>query len=104
MKDKTFKMKDPNRDFPYYNNVFKTNKDCMETVAARTVNELMREHIFILSLTFHGGLNAIGYPWGNYKHFLGYKGTECPDYQSGRCKILIFKFSYRRSITILFFF
>lgn len=61
----------------------------MLTIAARTVNELFREHIFVQALTFHGGLNAIGYPWGNYIHYEEnnnnhhQKATECPDFNSG---------------------
>ena len=59
----------------------------MQTVTARSVNELFREHMFIQVLTFHGGLNAIGYPWGNYVHQDGSKSKECPDFNSGLCNI-----------------
>jgi hypothetical protein len=52
---------DPNRDFPY--DVLEP-KECFKTIAARTFNELFREHIFQLSLTFHGGTEVIGYEWG----------------------------------------
>jgi hypothetical protein len=57
------------------------SNECMQTVTARTVNELFREHIFIQSLTFHNGLQAIGYPWGNYIHL---KNGEAPDYLIAR--------------------
>lgn len=83
-------LEDPNRDFPYFNITGKVTNDCMKTVAARTVNELFREHIFVNALTFHGGLNAIGYPWGNYVHLLNEKlASEAPDFYSGRQTALI---------------
>ena len=72
---------DPNRDFPYFNSMNSITKDCMKTIAARTVNELFREHIFINVITFHGGINAIGYPWGNYVHLINnQKSKAAPDY------------------------
>ena len=51
---------DPNRDFPYGVDP----KKCMRTTAARALNELYREHLFQLALTFHGGMRAISYEWG----------------------------------------
>jgi hypothetical protein len=45
---------DPNRDFGFDVDPSK----CMLTVAARTVNELFREYIFRLAITFHGGCAA----------------------------------------------
>lgn len=61
---------DPNRDFPY-----DSNNQCMETIAARTLNEVFREHMFQLSLTFHGGMEIIGYEWGAPY----YQGEDSPD-------------------------
>jgi len=52
---------DPNRDFPYD---LTDPKLCMQTIAGRTINELFREHLFQLSITFHGGMEAIAYEWG----------------------------------------
>ena len=52
---------DPNRDFPYD---IQDPKDCMKTIAGRTLNELFRQHMFQLSLTFHGGMEVVGYEWG----------------------------------------
>jgi hypothetical protein len=52
---------DPNRDFPYD---VEDKEDCMVTIAGRTVNELFREHMFQLSLTFHAGMEVVGYEWG----------------------------------------
>jgi hypothetical protein len=51
---------DPNRDFPYD---LTDAKQCMQTIAARTLNEVFREHMFQLSLTFHGGMEVVGYEW-----------------------------------------
>jgi hypothetical protein len=71
---------DPNRDFPYFSTDNMVISECMKTVTARTVNELFKEHIFVNVVTFHGGLNAIGYPWGNYVHIKhDNKATEAPD-------------------------
>jgi len=52
---------DPNRDFPYD---LTDPRQCMQTVAGRTLNEVFREHMFQLSLTFHGGMEVVGYEWG----------------------------------------
>eukprot|EP00967_Tisochrysis_lutea_P035660 scaffold42792_cov34-Tisochrysis_lutea.AAC.5 len=45
---------DPNRDFPFD----QIPKACMQTVAARTVNELYRSHLLQLVITFHGGMQV----------------------------------------------
>lgn len=78
---------DPNRDFPYFSKL-ETNKDCMVTIAARTVNEIFLEHLIVNSLTFHGGANVIGYPWGNTVHYKktqnGLESTEMPDFEAGK--------------------
>ncbi|GKY92532.1 hypothetical protein MPSEU_000223500 [Mayamaea pseudoterrestris] len=52
---------DPNRDFPYD---LRDPTLCMQTIAGRTLNEVFRSHMFQLSLTFHGGMEVIGYEWG----------------------------------------
>lgn len=52
---------DPNRDFPFD---LKGSRKCMQSIAARTLNEVFQQHLFQLSLTFHGGMEAIGYEWG----------------------------------------
>eukprot|EP00934_Nitzschia_sp_Nitz4_P005610 Nitzschia sp. Nitz4//scaffold51_size120721//27077//29260//NITZ4_003719-RA/size120721-processed-gene-0.113-mRNA-1//1//CDS//3329553838//5600//frame0 len=52
---------DPNRDFPY--DVTDPSM-CMQTIAARTLNEVFRDHMFQLSLTFHAGMEVVGYEWG----------------------------------------
>ena len=52
---------DPNRDFPYD---ILDEASCMQTIAARTLNEIYREHMFQLALTFHAGMEVVGYEWG----------------------------------------
>mmetsp|Transcript_7545 Transcript_7545/g.22036 ORF Transcript_7545/g.22036 Transcript_7545/m.22036 type:complete len:786 (-) Transcript_7545:2991-5348(-) len=52
---------DPNRDFPYDLN---DPSLCMQTIAGRTANEIFREHMFQLAITFHGGMEVVGYEWG----------------------------------------
>ncbi len=52
---------DPNRDFPYYVNPSDVSRSpCMSTIAGRAVNELWRENLFQISLTYHGK-EQIGY-------------------------------------------
>eukprot|EP00038_Savillea_parva_P003848 m.130967 g.130967 ORF g.130967 m.130967 type:complete len:854 (-) comp11301_c0_seq2:1014-3575(-) len=55
---------DPNRDFPFGNGA----QDCMKSSAARAINELYRDHLFQLALTFHSGMKAIAYEWGSMNH------------------------------------
>ena len=58
----------------------------MRTLSARTINEIFNEFIIQGCLTFHGGDNVIGYPWGNYLHIIknknGVKSSEAPDYNA----------------------
>ena len=54
---------DPNRDFPFDISSSKSN-ECMQTIAGRSINELFRSHLFPIGLTFHGGMEVIGYEWG----------------------------------------
>lgn len=63
---------DCNRDFPF-DVVNPTN--CMQTICARTINEIWRQSQFQLSLTFHGGTEVIGYEWGATT----YLGSTSPD-------------------------
>lgn len=55
---------DPNRDFPYGNR----ENECMVSTAARAINEMYRDHLFQLALTFHSGMKAIAYEWGSPNH------------------------------------
>jgi len=54
---------DPNRDFPF-DIEEKDRSKCMQTTAGRSINELFRSHLFPIGLTFHGGMEVIGYEWG----------------------------------------
>ena len=63
---------DVNRDFPFD---YTSPTMCMRTIGARTFNELFREHLFQMALTFHGGTELIGYEWGADS----FQGTLSPD-------------------------
>eukprot|EP01083_Nonionella_stella_P234203 824515_1 len=56
---------DPNRDFPY---MISDASNCMQTLTARLVNEIFREYLIQLAITFHGGMRAISYEWGAPNH------------------------------------
>ena len=55
---------DPNRDFPFE----QEPRACMTTVAARALNEIFRSHLVQLALTYHAGMEAVGYVWGDFAH------------------------------------
>lgn len=55
---------DPNRDFAWDQSA----SQCMQTVAAQSINELWKANLFQLSATFHGGDHMISYPWGDNIH------------------------------------
>ncbi|KAL4109470.1 hypothetical protein PRIC1_001170 [Phytophthora ramorum] len=57
---------DPNRDYNY----MRSGADCMQTMTSRVVNEIWRDHIFQLAVTFHGGTRAVSYEWGSPDHYL----------------------------------
>ncbi|KAF4028298.1 Zinc carboxypeptidase [Phytophthora infestans] len=71
---------DPNRDFPYN---LGNDEECMVTTAARALNELWRDHLFQLGITFHAGTECITYEWGGKNH-VGEPGKseKSPDDQS----------------------
>lgn len=52
---------DPARDFAYDKEIEPTL--CMQSVAARAINEIFRDHMFQIALSFHSGDGAIGFPW-----------------------------------------
>jgi len=66
---------DPNRDFPFD----QSPSLCMQTIAARSVNELYRSHLLQLVVTFHGGMQAIGYEWGAYPYYYSGSAHRSPD-------------------------
>lgn len=41
----------------------------MLTVAGRSINEVFRSRLLQLVVTFHGGMQAIGYNWGSFNHY-----------------------------------
>ena len=55
---------DPNRDFPYDQD----SSQCMQTIAARTLNEIFRSNIIQFSFTFHAGTEMIAYEWGAFPY------------------------------------
>eukprot|EP01041_Mallomonas_annulata_P006251 gene6251-12656_t len=55
---------DPNRDFPYS----RRNGHCMKSTTARIINAVFAFHLIQLVVTFHGGMEAIGYEWGSENH------------------------------------
>lgn len=66
---------DTNRDYNYM-----TAPQCMETMTSRAVNEIWRDHIFQLAITFHGGMRAIAYEWGSPNHEMkGGRSAKSPD-------------------------
>ena len=84
-KTKEYKYADPNRDFPYFNSNQEI-QNCMQTIAARTINEIFNEFIIGGAITFHGGTSVLGYAWGNhvhtYKNNNKLKSTESPDFNA----------------------
>ncbi|KAG7389487.1 hypothetical protein PHYPSEUDO_010372 [Phytophthora pseudosyringae] len=71
---------DPNRDFPYN---LGDDEECMVTMAARALNELWRDHLFQLGITFHAGTECITYEWGGKNHVKeSGKSDKSPDDRS----------------------
>jgi Zinc carboxypeptidase len=63
---------DMNRDFPYD---IRKPALCMQTIGARTLNELFRSYIVQLALTYHGGTECIAYEWGATS-WIGYASPD----------------------------
>lgn len=57
---------DPNRDYNY----MRSGDECMTTMTSRVVNEIWREHVFQMAITFHGGTRAVSYEWGSPDHYV----------------------------------
>ena len=54
---------DPLEDFPYNND---ESESCMRTITARTMNEIFRDHVFQIALSFTEGVeDKISYSWGS---------------------------------------
>lgn len=64
-KREDFNNEDVNRDYPYG---IETGNTPLTTVGAQSVAELMKRHLFILSLSWHSGEHLIYYAWGTPKH------------------------------------
>lgn len=69
------KVIDPNRDFAFDQDP----KKCMQTLAARTINELFLDSLFRVLVTFHGGTNVLGYEWGDESHCTEHVCKPAPD-------------------------
>lgn len=50
------------------------------------MHELFLQNLFVSALTFHGGANIIGYPWGSFNHANlnsnPIKSKEAPDFKA----------------------
>jgi hypothetical protein len=62
---------DMNRDYPY-----DASSHIFATIGARAVHELTKRHLFINTVSWHGGTEMIIYAWGSYAHNYN---TESPD-------------------------
>ena len=63
---------DPATDFPFDK---KNSKRCMETISARAINEIFRNHMFYIAVNFHSGNQQIAYNWAKPS----YLGAYAPD-------------------------
>mmetsp|Transcript_32855 Transcript_32855/g.29150 ORF Transcript_32855/g.29150 Transcript_32855/m.29150 type:complete len:293 (-) Transcript_32855:735-1613(-) len=73
---------DINRDFPY--NRENGDNTCLSTIGARATLQIFRNNLIVGALSFHAGMQTIGYPWGSYNHISrSYsetgRATETPD-------------------------
>ena len=64
---------DMNRDYPYDY----SGSAPLSTIGARAVHELTKCHLFINTVSWHGGAEGIYYAWGCYAHNTA--PYECPD-------------------------
>lgn len=56
---------DPNRDFPYS----RRDGRCFQSVTARLVRRIMQgPALVVLVVTFHAGMQALGFEWGSRNH------------------------------------
>ena len=51
---------DPNRDFSYSRN----DGNCFKSSTAKLFHRVMKNNLIQIVITFHGGMVAIGYEWG----------------------------------------
>jgi hypothetical protein len=71
--DKREELKvDPNRDYNY----MRSGAECMQSMTSRVINEIWRDHVFQMAITFHGGTRAVSYEWGSPDHYLNGDSTR----------------------------
>lgn len=69
---------DINRDFPY--NRETSDFNCYSTVGARATFKIFQDNLIVSALSFHAGMEAIGYNWGSFNHMdRNEHATEAPD-------------------------
>ncbi len=59
----------------------------MNTVAGRVIHDIFTQNLIVSAITFHGGTNVIGYPWGSYNRVIklgndAFVSKEAPDYKA----------------------
>ncbi|CAJ1942964.1 unnamed protein product [Cylindrotheca closterium] len=65
---------DPARDFPYA--VGSESTECMQSTASRAINEIFRDHMFQIALSFYSGSGAIGFSWRGEQYTAPDKQTQ----------------------------
>jgi len=66
---------DVNRDFGY----MRSNDNCLTSNTAKMFNKLMLKSMLQVVVTFHGGMQAIGYEWGSPNHAGSRDAELAPD-------------------------
>ncbi|KAL3943522.1 MAG: hypothetical protein SGBAC_002417 [Bacillariaceae sp.] len=64
----------PSRDFAYA--LGSESTECMQSTASRAINEVFRDHMFQIALSFYSGSGAIGFSWRNEKYAAPDKQTQ----------------------------
>lgn len=85
---------DVNRDFP----IDSPSAGCMKSKAAQGLNELFRDSMFQVAVTFHGGLNLIGGEWGTISSTTISERAKSPD-DAGQIALCSVLASYAGSFT-----
>lgn len=73
---KTLSFVDPNRDYSYDRN----NNQCLLAFSTHYLMNLYNDYYFQILLTFHGGMEALGYEWGSLHHLR--PNDQSPDHYS----------------------
>ncbi len=69
------KQVDVNRDFGY----LRKDENCLMSTTAKMFHALMMQSMLQVVVTFHGGMQAIGYEWGSPNHAGNLKAEQSPD-------------------------